>query len=391
MVGQAAEGLGADDVLIPGAHQLQHFRRQQPSLAHLAAHADGVALLRQLDQLTEGHGGMVSMILQGLDNHLFHAGDQRQRRLGSCLFHRGTAVQPDGLRHIVGAVLHKAHQPRQVHLTVLRSQKLFQIVVAEGGILDIDLPYHADLHLRHPLYGDGRKLRRDFGHGGFHLPAGVALSVSDFFAEDIQPFALYPLRRAFFQLIRLSLRPEGHQQVAVVNRRQRLPHEFQVHGHTAVLLQTGEVQAQHRDLPVPRLFQRFPQQENIVGCPAAAAGLGNDEGRVIQIVLAGIQRVQKLADDQQRRIASVVMDIFQSQLRHPLAAVAQQLHLIAMVLHAGCQNAELHRCHIGNENFMGLFHVRCKPGIGLFHIRSPPVPPTPQTGSASEYAPRPDW
>ena len=215
--------------------------------------------------------------------------------------------------------------------------------------------------------------------------------MADLIAENVQPLVLQPLRRPSFQLIGLGLGTEGHQQVAVVDGSQSLPHEFQIHGHTAVLFQTGEVQAQHGDIAVARLFQSLPQQENVVGRPAAAAGLGDDEGGVVQIILAGIQCVQKLADDQQRRIAGVIMDVFQSQLRHPLAAVAQQLHLIAMVLHAGCQNAELHRCHIGNENFMGLFHVRCKPGIGLFHIRSPPVPPTPQTGSASEYAPRPDW
>ena len=215
--------------------------------------------------------------------------------------------------------------------------------------------------------------------------------MADFIAENVQPLVLQPLRSPSFQLIGLGLGPEGHQQVTVVDGSQSLPHEFQIHGHTAVLFQTGEVQAQHGDIAVARLFQSLPQQENIVGRPAAAAGLGDDKGSVVQIILAGIQCVQKLADDQQRRIAGVIMDVFQSQLRHPLAAVAQQFHLIAMVLHAGCQNAELHRCHIGNENFMGLFHVRCKPGIGLFHIRSPPVPPTPQTGSANGCVPRPDW
>ena len=42
------------------------------------------------------------------------------------------AVEPDGLRHVVGAVLHEAHQPRQVHLAVLRGQELLQIVIAQA-------------------------------------------------------------------------------------------------------------------------------------------------------------------------------------------------------------------------------------------------------------------
>ena len=41
MVGQAPEGLGADDVPHALVRQLQHFRRKEPPLAHLDAHADG--------------------------------------------------------------------------------------------------------------------------------------------------------------------------------------------------------------------------------------------------------------------------------------------------------------------------------------------------------------
>ena len=39
MVGEAAEGLDADDIGHAGIDQLAHLRGEQPALAHLAAHA----------------------------------------------------------------------------------------------------------------------------------------------------------------------------------------------------------------------------------------------------------------------------------------------------------------------------------------------------------------
>ncbi|MPM86649.1 hypothetical protein SDC9_133739 [bioreactor metagenome] len=99
---------------------------------------------------------------------------------------------------------------------------------------------------------------------------------------------------------------------------------------------------------------------NIVGRAAAPAGLCDDESRVVQIVFSGIQRVQKLTDDQQRRIAGVVVDVFQSVFRHLRTAVAQKLTGIALILHGGGQNSELNGSHAGNQYLMGLFHFRGK-------------------------------
>ena len=51
------------------------------------------------------------------------------------------------------------------------------------------------------------------------------------------------------------------------------------------------------------------QQMDVVGSTAAAAGLGDDQRGVIQIIFAAVQRVQELANDQQGRIAGIVVDI----------------------------------------------------------------------------------
>ena len=81
--------------------------------------------------------------------------------------------------------------------------------------------------------------------------------MADFIAENVQPLVLQPLRSPSFQLIGLGLGPEGHQQVAVVDGSQSLPHEFQIHGHTAVLFQTGKIQAENGNISITGFFQRL--------------------------------------------------------------------------------------------------------------------------------------
>ena len=100
---------------------------------------------------------------------------------------------------------------------------------------------------------------------------------------------------------------------------------------------------------------------------AATAGLGDEQGGVIQIVLAAVQRIQKLTDDQQSRVAGVVVDVFQAQLCHGAAAVAQDLALVAVVAQGVFQQPELGNGHVGDEDGVGLLHLRGKFGIIVFH------------------------
>ena len=106
---------------------------------------------------------------------------------------------------------------------------------------------------------------------------------------------------------------------------------------------------------------------NVVGGAAAAAGLGDEQGGVVQIILAAVQRIQKLTDDQQGRIAGVVVDVFQAQLCHGTAAVAQDRTLVALAAQCVLHEPELGNGHVGDEDGMGLLHLRGKFGIIVFH------------------------
>ena len=88
---------------------------------------------------------------------------------------------------------------------------------------------------------------------------------------------------------------------------------------------------------------------------------------MVEIILAAVQCVQELADDQQGRIAGVVVDIFQAQLCHSTAAVAQNFALVAVVAQGVLQQAELGNGHVGDEDGVGLLHLRGKFGVIVFH------------------------
>ena len=271
------------------------------------------------------------------------------------------------LAHVEDAVLHEAHQTREVDLAVLALEELLQVVVAQRAVLDVNFANHAHLDLGHPGNGDGSKVLCDEGEGVLHLPGGVALARQQHTAQTLHPQVYHLIGSALLVLVRCHLIAQGAQHVAVEDAGQCTAGQRQGHLEAAVLFQTREVQAGHRDLRIARLDQCLAQQMNVVGGTAATTGLGDEQGGVIQIILAAVQRIQKLTDDQQSRVAGVVVDVFQAQLCHGTAAVAQNFALVAVVTQGVLQQAELGNGHVGDEDGMGLLHLRSKFGIIVFH------------------------
>ena len=95
---------------------------------------------------------------------------------------------------------------------------------------------------------------------------------------------------------------------------------------------------------------------DIVGGAAAAARLRQNERDLMDVILAGFDRVHQLADDQQGRIAGVVMHVAQTLLRDVRAFGMQQLHVVAVVFHQAAHQAELDRQHIGYQDGIILAH-----------------------------------
>ena len=226
----------------------------------------------------------------------------------------------------------------------------------------------------------------------------MPVSLQEPAAEGIQPFLQHGVRSALFRLIGLRLRMDCRQQIAVIHGGQNFLNKGQCDGKSGVFFQAGKVQADNRNFFIAGLHQCFSQQVNVIGGTAPAACLGNNQSGVVQIIASGAQGVQKLANDQQGRITGVVMYIFQSQFRYMASAVLQQFTVVSLSPHGRRQNAKMDRCHVRNQNGVGLFHLRCKfrivQKIILHRVPLPsydPVHPVRQTDSADECGLRPDW
>ena len=115
-------------------------------------------------------------------------------------------------------------------------------------------------------------------------------------------------------LVGVSLAAQRHQHIAVEDGRDNLAQQRQGQRQTTALFEAREVQRSHRYVAVARLDQRLAQQLDVVGGTAAAARLGDEQRCVVQVILAAVQGVQELADDQQGGVAGVVVDVFQAQL-----------------------------------------------------------------------------
>ena len=114
----------------------------------------------------------------------------------------------------------------------------------------------------------------------------------------------------------------------------------------------------------PAFLQRFAQQIDVVAGAAAAAGLGDNQRDLIDVVFAGVQRVEKLADDQQRRHAGVVVHVFEALGHDVWAAVGQQLGVIAVEAEHLDDQRKVELQHVGHEDgvarlphFAGKFNV----------------------------------
>ena len=365
MVRQAAKGLSTNDVFVSALHQLDHFGGQQPAFAHLGPQGDNA--LGFFHQFTERAGRIEAAFAHGIVHSAadgIHPVQQLIRR--HCL-DLAAAVQLHVQRHVGNTVFHKAHQAGQVHFAVLAFQEFFQIVVAQGRILDVNFAHNANLDFRHAGNRHRSVRSADDGELAFHIMHIVVDALVHPALDGGDPLFGQGISGAGLVLIGLGLAAQGHQQVAVIDAGNDLAYQRQGQRQAAAFFQAGKVQRCHRDITVPGLNQRFAQQLDVVGCTATAARLGNEQRGMVQIILAGVQRVNKLTDDQQRRVAGIVVNIFQAKLGDLAAAVAQNFHIIALALQRSLQQPELGNGHIGDQNLVGLDHILGKIGGHVFH------------------------
>ena len=99
------------------------------------------------------------------------------------------------------------------------------------------------------------------------------------------------------------------------------------------------------------------KQMDVVGRAAAAAGLGDQQSHLMQVVLAAFHRVDELADDQQGGITGVVMDVFEALVHDAPMIGGEHLHPEAFGLQDAGHQAKVYGQHGGEEQGIFPLHL----------------------------------
>ena len=105
----------------------------------------------------------------------------------------------------------------------------------------------------------------------------------------------------------------------------------------------------------PAFFSARRNEADVVGRTAAAAGLADDHGQVVGVVLSGKDSVHNLSDDDEGRIAGVIVYVFEAHVHSLTVVVGQHFDLVSCSLEGGLQQFEMDGRHLRAEDGVGSF------------------------------------
>ena len=234
---------------------------------------------------------------------------------------------------------------------------MLQVVVAQGGVFDVDLAHHAHAHLGRALNGNVPKSLDDPLEVFAHLGVGEALPLVHTVEQPVHALVNGLVRLPGRDLVGPDLVGGLHDEVAVHHGEDRLAQEGNGELEAGVLLQAGEVHRHHGHKLQSGFFQRLAQQVDVVGRPAAAARLRDEQSHLMYVVLAALHGVNELPDHQQRGITGVVVDVFLPRLHDLAPGGVQGLHLEPLPFQQPGHHPEVDGKHLGHEKGILLLHL----------------------------------
>ena len=358
VVGQAAEGLRADDVVGSFLDQLQHFPGQEPSFPGLVAQGNDVPghfaqfpdMVGRGKAFRAGQGfpaGFADM-LQIID---YDIADPRGPFAGIVVFRLEVLI--------VKTVEEEIHHFGLNRFRAFPLEKLNQVVVGGGQELDQDLSHDADSWFF--LIRDGKdiKLMHDLPAQCIEAPGGSAAGRQEIDAFFFQPF-MQPVGASLFLLVGADPVETFHEQIAELYCVKHAKEQGQVHLESRIGLQPLYGSGDDRHMVKTCLFQRAAEESHIVGGPAAAACLGHDDGGAAQVIFAAGKLRHHLTDDNEGRVAGVIVDIFQSQVHCLVFRRVYHHKAVAGRIESRSHDVEMDRTHLRAEDRIGLPHVLCE-------------------------------
>ena len=346
VVRQAAERLEADDVGHAFVDELDHLAGQEPAFAGHVAEAD----------VARGElGGLVDLVRR-----------EEVAAVLECLAHRRAVEVDDVDEHaseeavlllaveqavlddrVVGRVEEEVDEVRHDDLRALLHQDFLDVVVRDRMVLRKDLADDAD----------------------FRLPEGFIDRDVVEFLDDLLDRALELEVAAVFQYVLAGCHPLVEEALglallelvrhhAVLDVLQEIAKDGGLDGgdeHRAreaegIRLLGQAVHGEDRHLREARVLECLAQDAHVVRRAAGAAGLEHRDARVVGVVLARLERGDELADDDDRRVAHVVVDVAQAEIDGRLVWHLRHDEVIAVVAHDRLDELEVDRGHLRRED-----------------------------------------
>ena len=213
-----------------------------------------------------------------------------------------------------------------------------------------DLAHHAHAGFR-ALAGQGQRV--EVLHDAAHRAAELRLAHAalELVLAGVHPVLEQAVRAARLHLVGARAIQAHHEQIAVLQRVNGLVEHLRRDLEARVLLaQVLEGDGDDRDVPEPHGLQRLADERDVVGGAAAAAGLGDEHGQLVGVVLARQHRFHNLARDQDGRVADVVVHVLQARVHRAVVHRGQKRHVVAGALEDGHQKLEVVGGHLGRQN-----------------------------------------
>ena len=359
MVRETGKWLGADDIRRAAFNQLHHLAGQEPSLAGLVAQGDD-------------RGGVAGQIF-----------DVRRRVKAAALLQflpQESPVQLNGLNTgvaqfgspggltqilrlevgVIQAVEHEVQKVRHHSLRALRFQKFHQMIVGVRKELYKNLTDNADT--RTPLISNrkGVKIPDDLLYISPELTVACLLQRLD---TALFPYFVQMVGGPLHLLVRADTVEHPHEQVAVDHGLQHTDQKRRGDLEALVLLNALHADTDDRDMPVPVLGKGSPDESDVVRGPAAAAGLGDDDGSLVQVVFAGSEGCHDLSHHDQGRVAGVVVNVLKTGIHRFSSHLREDIHVVAASPEDRSQQIKMDRGHLRHEDGVVLAHF-----FGKFHL-----------------------
>ena len=160
---------------------------------------------------------------------------------------------------------------------------------------------------------------------------------------DFLPFFVNPVCRSLLLLIRTHPVDTFHHDITELRCIAETNRKIRCDLEARIFLQTAQVNRDDRNLRHIGLLQRTADKSDVVRSTAAAAGLAHDDSHFVQVILAGEQRLHNLSDYHQRRIAGIIVDVFQSDINRLFVVVRKHFQIVSGCVERRLQNREVDR------------------------------------------------